>query len=297
MEYVGARVVLGLCSVLPLGVLRRIGAGLGWLTYRLIGIRRRVSIENISSSLPDLDARAVKEIALESYKNFGRSMMEASFFNRLSEEKLWEMVTVIGDEHPREALELGKGAIILTGHFGNWELLGAAIAHGGFPVHGTDTKHTNTMTHQMIIDLRKAQGVKVLDPEQSMSSMVRLLADNQFVAYFTDQDAGRSGVFVNFLGRPSSTRRGPAILAMRSGAPIAPVFIVREGTDHHRVIYHELVWPDPQLKGREAVIDLTQRYTRLLEDVIRQHPESYFWMHRRWKTKPTHGAATLADPS
>jgi KDO2-lipid IV(A) lauroyltransferase len=143
----------------------------------------------------------------------------------------------------------------------------------------------------MIIDLRRSQGVKVLDPEEPFSEMVRLLSENQFIAYLADQDGGRNGIFVDFLGRPASTRRGLALLALRSGSPIAPVFIVREDERHHRVIYHELVRPDRRLKGREAAVDLTQRCTRLLEDVIRRHPQQYFWMHRRWKSRPPESAA------
>ncbi len=285
-EYIGARTVMGLCALFPLGLLRRIGATLGWVTYRMIGIRRRVTVENILASFPDLDREEAERIGLESYRNFGRSMMETSRFPRMSESELWEMVTVEGDEHPRRALQEGRGAIIFTGHFGNWELLGATIAHGGFPVHATDTRHSNDMTHKMIIDLRKSQGVQVLEPDEPFSGMLRTLSENQFIAYLADQDGGRDGIFVDFLGRPASTRRGLALLALRSGSPIAPVFIVREGESQHRVTYHELVWPDPRLKGREAAADLTQRCTRLLEDVIRRHPESYFWMHRRWKSKP-----------
>jgi KDO2-lipid IV(A) lauroyltransferase len=285
-EYMGARIVLGFCALFPLGLLRRVGAALGWITYRMIGIRRRVTVENIAASFPEFDREKVERIALESYKNFGRSMMETSRFPRMSENELWKMVTVEGDEHPRQALREGRGAIIFTGHFGNWELLGATIAHGGFPVYGTDTRHSNDMTHQMIIDLRRSQGVQVLEPDEPFSGMVRMLSENQFIAYLADQDGGRDGIFVDFLGRPASTRRGLALLALRSGSPIAPVFIIREGESRHRVIYHELVRPDPRLKGGEAAADLTQRCTRLLEDVIHRHPESYFWMHRRWKSKP-----------
>jgi KDO2-lipid IV(A) lauroyltransferase len=284
-EYLAARAVLGLCAFSPLGPLRRLGAVLGWMAYRMVGVRRRVTLENIAAAFPSLDFEDVERIALESYKNFGRSMMEVSKFPRMSESRLWEMVTVEGDEHPRQALAEGKGAIIFTGHFGNWELLGAAIARGGFPVHGTDTRHSNDMTHRIIIDLRKSQGVKVLEPYEPFSGMLRMLSENQFIAYLADQDGGRDGVFVDFLGRPASTRRGLALLAIRSGAPVAPVFIVRKGDNRHRVIYRELVRPDPRLKGKEAVADLTQRCTRLLEEMIRDHPQSYFWMHRRWKSK------------
>lgn len=285
LEYLGARIVLAACSLFPLAPLREAGAALGWFAYRVIRIRRRVTLQNIMDSLPELSRSEASHIGLESYKNFGRSMMEFSAFQRMSGQRFWEMTTVEGHEHPKAALAHGRGGIIITGHLGNWELLGAGIAREGFPVHGSDTRHTNELTHRIIKDLRGRQGVKVLDPEQSVASMLRLLANNQFVAYLPDQDAGRSGVFVEFFGRPASTRRSPAILSLRAGCPIIPVFIARERPDRHHIIYRELIWPDPTRRGRDSVVDITQRYTRMLEEMVRRYPETYFWMHRRWKTK------------
>jgi KDO2-lipid IV(A) lauroyltransferase len=286
IEYVAAKTLLVVCSFVPLRVLRPFGAALGWIAYRVIRIRRRVSAKNIMTSLPGVDQTTVDRIALESYKNFGRSVMESIAYRRMSPESMKNMFTVEGREYPEEALARGNGALVCTGHFGNWELLASAIALSGFPIHGTDTRHTNRRTHQMIVDLRTAHGAKTLAPDEPVKRLLHLLSENQFLGYLPDQDGGRAGVFVDFLGRLASTRRGPAILAVRKGAPIAPVFAVRERTNRHRVIFCELIWPDPRLKGRAAVEDLTQRFTRLLEDRVREHPELYFWMHRRWKTRP-----------
>ncbi|UCH85084.1 MAG: lysophospholipid acyltransferase family protein, partial [Candidatus Latescibacterota bacterium] len=100
------------------------------------------------------------------------------------------------------------------------------------------------------------------------------------------QDARHHGIFVDFFGRPASTVRGPAVFAIRRDCPIVPCFLIREGCDRHRAVFERPLWPDERLSGREAVRELTQRFTMLLEDYVRKYPEQYFWTHRRWKTKP-----------
>lgn len=285
VEYFGARLVLFMCSLAPLGVLRRIGAGLGWVSYRMIGIRRAVAVQNIATSL-GVDRREAERIALESYKNFGRSLMETSALGRLSGEALLTMTTIEGSQNLDDALSHGKGALVVTGHLGNWEVIASAIPLGGYPLYAPDTRHSNPLTRQIIIDLRSSHGATVLDPEEPLTNILRLVSKNNVVAYLFDQDAGRDGVFVNFFGRPASTRRAPALIAMRAGCPIVPVFIVREGTDHHRFVYREPIWPDATTRGRDGAAEIMGQCTRLLEEMIRCHPTDYFWVHRRWKTQP-----------
>ncbi|MEJ2719748.1 MAG: lysophospholipid acyltransferase family protein [bacterium] len=184
------------------------------------------------------------------------------------------------------ALELGNCSFLFTGHFGNWELLGAVVAQCGYPLHVTDTNHSNKLVHGIISDLRMRQGMQIIAPSEPMSTITRLLANNQFVAYLADQDARHHGIFVDFFGRPASTVRGPATFAIRRRCPIVPCFLIREGRDRHRAVFEKPMWPDDRLKGRDAILELTQRFTTLLERYVREHPEQYFWTHRRWKTKP-----------
>jgi len=286
VEYVAAKVIIVSCGFLPLPLLRRIGAVLGWLAFRVVRIRRRIVMQHIRISFPGMDHRLAAAVAAESYQHIGRSLMEMLAFRKISEQALLDMVTIEGLGNLDEALAGGKGAILFTGHFGNWELLGAVIARCGYPLHVTDTNHTNQYAHKIINELRGAQGMRVIAPTQPVSYLLGLLSQNQFIAYLADQDAGSHGVFVDFFGRPASTLRGPALFAIRKGCPIVPGFLIREGCDSHRAIFAGPIWPSPTLAGREAVVDLTQRYTRLLEDTVRRHPQMYFWLHRRWKTKP-----------
>lgn len=276
-----------LCSIVPLRVLRRVGKGLGWVAWRVFRVRKRVVIDNISRSFPGAPFAGVDAIALESCEQYGMALMEFARFRRLSRRELMGMADVEGIEHLDAALSHGKGAVLFSGHFGNWELLGALLARRGYPLHVTDTNHSNELTHRIISGLRFGQGMKVIAPSEPSSRITGLLSENKFVSYLADQDARRDGIFVDFLGRPASTVRGPAIFSIRKRCPIVALFLLRRGLDRHLAVIEEPIWPDPRLKGREAVRDLTQRYTRILEKHIRERPGQYFWMHRRWKTRPS----------
>ena len=289
IEWAALQLLVGFGSAVPLRVLRRIGRALGWIAWRGLRARRRVVVENISRSFPDASTARVDAIGLESYQQYGMSLMEFAGFRTLSRRKLAEIVDVEGMEHIGGALSRGRGAVLFSGHFGNWELLGALIAQSGYPLHVTDTNHSNELTHRVITDLRVRQGMAVIAPDEPSARMTGLLSENRLVSYLADQDARRDGIFVEFLGRPASTVRGPAIFAIRKNCPIVPLFMIRKGIDRHLAVVESPIWPDPSLKGREAIRDLTQRYTRVLEKYVRAHPGQYFWMHRRWKTKPAGG--------
>lgn len=286
LEYDVATVLLRIGARVPVEWLRRVGSGLGWAACRVIRIRRRVVLENIRNSFPKASAREVDRVALETYRNAGRCLFEIMTFAGLDPDDVRAMVTFEGREHLDEAVAHGRGAILFSGHFGNWELAGAAIGCNGYPIHATDTNHSNKLMHDVITRLRTRVRMVVLSPNEPVASLRRLLGQNKMITYLADQDAGSHGIFVDFFGRPASTLRGPAVLSVRTGCPIVPVFMVREGTDHHRAVVGELLWPDAALPNREAVRDLTQRFTNVLEQVIRRYPGNYFWMHRRWKTRP-----------
>lgn len=285
------------CAIVPLRLLRRAGAALGWFAWRVLRVRRRVVLDNIGRSFPDADGAAVDAIALESYRQYGMSLMEFGAFRGLSREKLIGMVEIEGMESLDAALSHGSGGILFSGHFGNWELLGALIARCGYPIHVTDTNHSNKRVHDLISDLRIRQGMKIIAPGEPISGNLRILSENGFIAYLADQDARHHGIFVDFFGRPASTVRGPAVCAVRLGCPIVATFLIREGCDRHCAVFEAPMWPDRSLASGEAVHELTQRFTRLLERYVREYPGQYFWMHRRWKTAPPASPLKDAPPT
>jgi len=285
IELGGVRLLTGAVALLPLRVASGLGAGLGWMAYRLFRIRRRVSIENIRRSLPSAnDERVADRIACASCSNFGRSMMEFLCFRRLDRERILGMVDFAGRESFDEALAAGHGAVLFTGHFGNFELLGVAIAALGYPIDELTGRQTNEMVDGVINGLRRRHLNTI--PHDAPKPVFRALKENRFVAMVADQDARRHGVFVDFFGRPASTPRGPATFAVHQGAPIIAGFIRRAPGGRHVAEITPPIWPDATMPREQAIQHLTQAATDRLADAIRRYPAEYFWAHRRWKTQP-----------
>jgi KDO2-lipid IV(A) lauroyltransferase len=282
VEYAAVRGALALAGSLPIGVARGIGAGFGDLAYTL-GVRRAVSVDNVGRSLGVADAEASR-IARRSYRNLGRSLMEFAAFRRWSAQELLAQVDFEGVENFARAREAGRGAVCVAGHFGNWEMLGAAIMALGYPVSFLVGQQANSRVDDVMNDLRRAQRVGIITRTSALRKVLLTLRANEFVALLADQDARRNGVMVDFLGRPASTVRGPALFAVRAGCPLIPIFIHRE-KDRHRALAEAPIWADPSLDEEAAVLDLTRRHAEALSRQVRAHPEEYFWPHRRWKTQ------------
>jgi len=286
LEYAAARTLQILICALPASAAREIGAGLGSLAYA-VGIRREVVLDHLSRVFGEERSKAeLARIARESYRNFGRTTFEFGRFPRLDARAIEETVSLEGGEHLDRALAEGKGAILVAGHFGNWELA-ATLATRGYPLTFLVGEQHNTLVDGLMNRLRARFGVEIVPLTGSLMGVLRALRRNRIVAMLSDQDAGRSGIFVDFLGLPASTPYGPGRIAARTGAPVVPGNAVRRPGGRHSLVFRPPVPPAPEgASPEEAARHYTQAYTTALEDFVRRHPEQYFWMHRRWKTRP-----------
>lgn len=286
IEYGLARIAQAGICILPAGAARELGAGLGSLAYAL-GIRRDVSLGHLRRIFgEERSERELETIARESYRNFGRMVFEYGRFTRLTPDIIERTVSVSGAEHLDQALEGGAGALLIAGHFGNWELA-ATLATRGYPVTFLVGEQHNRLVDGLMNSLRQGLGVEIVPLTGSLLGVFRALRRNRIVAMLSDQDAGRSGVFVDFLGRSASTPYGPGRLAWKTGAPLLPGMAVRQGRARHVLTIRPPVEPPPAGSSEEeAVRHYTQAYTSVFEEFVRRYPEQYFWMHRRWKTRP-----------
>lgn len=275
--------------LLPLGASRTIGAFAGWFAYRVIGVRRRVSIDNVRRALPaPLSHRSADRIACRSYVNLGRSLMEFVSLERLDAASIRGMVQFESLAPLDQALAAGRGVVLFTGHFGNWELGAAAVWAYGYPLHEVVGRQSNALVDDEVNRLRSAKATGVIDRGSGVGlrAALRALGRNEIVAFVADQDARHHGAFVEFLGRPASTHRGPARFSVRRNAPVVAGFITRVGGGRHHIHLHAPMWPDRSLPEDDAVVELMQRYTDALAGAVRANPSHYFWAHRRWKTPP-----------
>jgi KDO2-lipid IV(A) lauroyltransferase len=219
------------------------------------------------------------------FLNLGQNMMEWLLLPKLSMGEIQRMITSQGVEHLRQALSQGNGAIIVTAHFGNWELIPLYLKSLGFEGGVLARRLRYPEYESFLITMRGARGVPTF-ARGSVKAVAKLLRANQIVGMLPDQDVDSlEGVFVNFFGHPAYTPLGPAALSLTTGAPILPCFIIREGARFRLVIEPSLY--APQTTDRtQAMRVLTQTWSDVVESYIRHYPDHWVWMHRRWKTQP-----------
>jgi KDO2-lipid IV(A) lauroyltransferase len=260
------------------------GAALGDAARR-IGIRRRVAEDNLARAFPGRAPAERAAILRAHYRELGRIALEYPRLAELVRAPRGEVVAEVrGAEHLERARAGGRGAVLLSGHFGNVELMGAALGRL-HPVDFLVRPLSNPGVEAWIAAQRARAGVGSVSADTGTRAAYRALRDNRWVAMLADQDARRHGVFVPFLGRPASTALGPARIALATGAAIIMGFCWRGADGRHTIEVDPALDPgDP--RDPRAAERLTALHVARLEQRVRERPECWFWLHRRWKTAP-----------
>lgn len=285
-EYVLLRAAFSMTRRLSDDRLRRLGRGLGRFAFRTVGYRRRVADTQLAAAFPALGPVERRDLALRVYEQIGTSLLEFMTLGDRGPEGLRDQVRFEGLEHLTPFLESGRGVILTTGHFGNWEIMGAALAAQGWPLNVVARSQSNPWVDALQNDVRRRAGMRVIKADESIRRLVRALRDGELVAMLPDVNAGDDGVFVPFLGRLASTPRGLAYFAWKLDCPIVPMYCVRQPDGRYVGHVTAPILPDPGQDEETAVRELTRRHTERLEDFVRRHPDHWFWVHRRWKTRP-----------
>jgi len=271
--------------VLPYRVALSFGSFLGWLAFDVFRIRRKVTLINLKNSLnAQTNPKELIKIGRQAYKNIGKSIVEYSLFPALNEVKISKMVEFEGTENFDEALKRGNGAILVAGHFGSWELMGAATRQRGYPVDFLVGEQHNILVDNLMNDYRISMGIGIIKMGAAAKGVIKALKNNRFVAMLSDQDAGDDGTMVNFFNRPASTPKGPAAFALKMDAPIILGFIIRTNKDKQKIIIEKPLFVEKSKDKEDDIRKLTQAYTSILEQYIRKYPDHWFWPHRRWKS-------------
>lgn len=288
-EYAALRTALFALRLIGETGARKLGEILGTLTFSLFRIRRRVTLDNLRHAFPDLSEQERSRIAAKSYRHFGVVFLELARLASFSQEQFRTKVRFSDESGIAEALTRGRGVVMVTGHFGNWEMLGGAMAARGLPISVTAATQRNPWVDRWVTRAREASGMRVLKVEEGALAMARELRKNHLLAFVADQDAGRRGVFVEFFGRAASTAMGPVRLARVQRCPIIGGYAVRktDGTYDFQLSPARFVRDD--LSGDEAEHAALEDLSADLEAMVRRYPEQWFWMHRRWKTRPHTG--------
>ncbi|MBI4551620.1 MAG: lysophospholipid acyltransferase family protein [Candidatus Latescibacteria bacterium] len=285
IEYAGVRLLIALAGTVSPETGFRLGGLLGELTFRVIRTRRHVVMQNLVRAFGDGYGKdTMTQLAQAAYRHLGQTAVEHARLLASRATAITGRVEVNGADHLAQAVQQGRGAVLVTGHFGHWELLGATVAALGYPISVVAKDQHNPAVNRLINEGRERLGLRVIPMASATHAVVRALRRNECVGLLVDQDAGPGGTFVQFLGAPASTYQGPALFALRTGAPIIPCFIVRTGVERHQVVFEPPIQAVPADDEAADIQQYTQQYTTVLERYVRAHPDHWFWVHRRWKT-------------
>lgn len=285
--------VLLVLSWLPAERAVALGGSAGRWYARLRGPRTRTARINLRIAFPEWSEKRRLQVLEGSLANLGRSIVEFAQLPSLDAAALRERVDVRGLEHLKAAMKVSRtgGIVVLTGHFGSWELLAAAMSAAGHPVVAVQRPRDNRALEAVASRIRAAGGAEMLPRGSAARAALRALRDGKYVAMLYDQNCKQEeGVFVPFFGRLACTRDGPPRLAMRTGAPVVPVFVYRQPDGFHHVARIlpcvELV-PEGSREDRQvAIVENARRMTRVMEDAVREAPDHWIWLHHRYRTQP-----------
>jgi KDO2-lipid IV(A) lauroyltransferase len=274
----------------PLTAAMRFAAGLGDVMYVLDGRHRRRSMENLRACFPEKSERELKKLTRDSFRLLPMLGVEVMLTPRYVKlQRLSEQFILGHGLGPvlRLLVEQKSGAVMVTGHYGNWEVLGYMMAVMGFETTSVARPLDNKYINRFVLGVREEKGQRIIDKKGAMREAPAVLEKRGAMAFIADQDAGPKGMFVDFFGRPASTYKSIGLLAMRYNVPVVVGFARRMGYDFRfRLDVQDVIWPADWASQRDPLRYITQRYTKAIEDTVRGEPGQYLWLHRRWKSRP-----------
>ena len=276
MTYLALRVLSRILKIFSIKKLNIISQNLASIFFNYIPKRKKTALKNLKIAFPDESDEWINTTLKKCYNFFIFNFLQflAFPFDPSSIE-----IKIVGEEHLKNAVNQKKGTVLVSAHFGSWEILGHWFGKNNYPLVGIAQKQKNKGANLFFEEKRQLSGIKQVYRKSSMDSLYDVLNANEILGLVSDQDAKRKGVFVDFFDKPASTHKGAALFHLNTDASLIYGICVQENMGKYRV---EFIPINP---SKKSVEDITQLYTTIIEQSIKKYPEQYFWFHNRWKTK------------
>ena len=287
-EYALAWPILKAVEWLPLAAARRLSEAVTGLIWRLTPHWRGVANRNLEMALPDMSRGQRGEIVRGVYESLGRVLLSVARMPRLNAGNIREWIDYDGLEHFEQAQRKGKGVLFMTAHLGNWELSATAHALFGHRMHVMVRTLDNPYLDRLVDRYRTLCGNRTIRKQEFGRGLLQALRDNEAVGILIDQNvSGDDGLFIDFFGIPASATDGLAKIAMHTGAPVIPGFALWNPAEQRYTLkFYPVLEMVSTGDAEQDLLANTQRCQQVLEQVIREYPDQWLWIHRRWKTRP-----------
>jgi Kdo2-lipid IVA lauroyltransferase/acyltransferase len=283
MEYLAVMLARAIVRPLPMAVVLAAGTVLGRAFHAIDRPHRRLALRNLEAAFPARPEKERAAIARDMFAHFGRLLTVLLKFSTMRPDEMLARVEFEGEDRVKSAHALGKGALLFTGHFGYWEINALVHALALHPMSLLARPLDNPLLHDLLERVRGRTGNAIIYRRGAVRRILRALGSNQAIAVLIDQHIQTAdAVYVDFFNRPAATTSALAALALRTGAPVIPVFALPLPGGRFRMVYEHAVDP-PRADDPEALRDFTQRCTDVLEMYVRRYPGLWLWMHRRWR--------------
>ncbi len=269
---------------LGLNTSRKLSGLLAVIFYYFIPIRKKTVLENLTNAFPEYDKKKIRIIAYNTYKSFLTAFIEILYLPKISRQELEAAVNCPNKDLIETKFNEEKGVILLSAHFGNWEYVAASVAlQLDLPFSVVVKPQRNPYVSDWMNNVRTRWNNDIVSLGLSIRKTYQTLKEKKIVAMVADQRGPQESIKVEFFGRKVSVHVGPAVLALKTGAPILCGISVRQKDYSYKIVMHEISKDNLPEDDEEKIIELSQRHTSYLESFIREYPEQWLWMHKRWK--------------
>ena len=278
--YILLKIVSWAFQIFPRALTLFVGRTLGSFFYYFIPLRKSIAIKNLEIAFPDWNLDKRKSLLHSSYRHYGMVLVD---FFRLPRFKREQDKTIVNI--PTKSIELIKqysGGIILSGHIGNWEYIGPSLGINNIKCAGVAQIQRNSTSNQFFNELRRSENVKIIPVDSGSKVMIQTILDGYYLGLISDQNAGRKGSEAQFFNSPVSIPKGAAAFHLKTNTPILVGFCILCGDYSYHLSFQELDIQGLPEKSNEIIVEINRRYSKLLEETVKEYPQQYFWFHRKW---------------
>jgi Kdo2-lipid IVA lauroyltransferase/acyltransferase len=298
LQYLAMRLVAMMLRCFPVEMNITTAGLIGDAMFAFDRKHRERAMGNLRRSFPDMPEPMLREMARESMRQLIVLFVEVVFTTHLVRIDTWRKYVELRDF--RSTLELlldeRRGLIMLTGHYGNWEVLGFVLATLGFPTTSVARTLDNPYVNEYVMGVRQKRGQRIVDKSGMTREATGVLDRHGTLGFIADQNAGSKGIFVDFFGRKASTYKSIGLLAMQYKIPVVIGYARRlKQAFRFQVGAQDIIYPEDWQNQDDPLRYITQRYTTAIENIVREDPGQYLWVHRRWKTRPKGEVAEKYD--